>query len=241
MRHASEAIERQLLVQQVGYLDDAVRTTEVKLEVDELVLKEFCLEHKVIDPGMQSADRLRHIRELTTSRDEAISQRVQRLVHFTESDPVVRQLDANIETKNKRIEQLRSSFAGDSDQGEYGLLLIELEGLRQRVRYRRDLLSTLSTQAEVYRIRADQPAGNLAVIRPAVAISRPAGPSRKKTYGLALGGSIMLAVFLALLLDQVVLIRREPLLSAKLGELRATALRRPRFSLPFRRSALELP
>jgi uncharacterized protein involved in exopolysaccharide biosynthesis len=224
MRDASRSIERQLLVQQAGYLEDAVRTTAAKLEIDEERLKQFCREHRVIDPGLQSADRLRQIRELSTARDEARTRLTQRRLEYTDADAGIRRLEVEIAMQEEQIADLRHRFAGGIDESEYGRLLIEFEGLRQRVRYRRDLLATLSTEAEVFRIRSDQPSGHLAVVRPAVAVRRPAGPGKKKTLGLALGASIAAAIALALLLDQVRLVRREPSLNGRLDELLDTLL-----------------
>jgi capsule polysaccharide export protein KpsE/RkpR len=227
MRSASRSIERQLLVQQAGYLEDAVLSTAAKLERAENALKTFCRENKFIDPGLQSADRLRQIRELAASRDAASSRLMQRRIEYTDADPGIRRLEVEIETKNLQIADLRSQFAGGIDETEYGRLLIEFEGLRQRVRYRRDLLSTLSTQAEVFRIRADQPSGHLAIVRPATAVARPAGPSKKKIFGLSIGAAFVAAIALALLLDQTRIVRREPSLNARVEELLATALAPP--------------
>jgi uncharacterized protein involved in exopolysaccharide biosynthesis len=231
VRQASQAIERQLLVQQVGHLERAVEATDTKLRADEAVLKDFCRQYKVIDPGLQSSDRLRQIRELTASRDEALSRLAERRIRFKDGDPGIRELEARVELKDQRIAELRNRFAGDLDEAEYGRLLIEYEGLRRRIRQRRDLLATLSIQADIFRIRADQPAGNIALLRAAVPIFTPAGPSKKKTFGVAIGGALFLALALALMLDQIRVIHKEPLLNAKLLEFRATLLSRKRLPL----------
>jgi uncharacterized protein involved in exopolysaccharide biosynthesis len=224
-RDASKSIEAQLLARQAGYLDEAVQSARIQLTVEEEVLKQFCEEHRLIDPGLQATDKLRQIRDLTASRDAAQVALVQRRLSYTDQDPGVQELLEEIETNDLRIEELRREVAGTIGEDEYGRLYIEYQGLQQKVRFRRDLLSTLSTQADIFRIRAEQPAGNIAVIRPAVPVSEPAGPSKKRYFGIALGAAILIGIGLALFLDQVLMIRDDAAMMEKLRACRRALLR----------------
>ncbi|MHC5003211.1 MAG: GumC domain-containing protein [Planctomycetota bacterium] len=235
-QRASKAIERQLLVQQAGYLEYAVRASAERLTDAESRLKSFCERHRLIDPNLQATDSLRQIRELDAVRERRAIELARRRLSHTDADPGVRALQHEIELTDQRLVALHAEITSGIGDEEYGRLLVEFEGLRQEVRFRRDLLGTLSTQTEVFRIRAEQPAGNIAVVRPAVPVHTPAGPSRKKTFGLAVGGAMFAAVALCLVLEQVRLVRRDPALANRLDEVR-DAILSPVLRLPVRRAA----
>jgi uncharacterized protein involved in exopolysaccharide biosynthesis len=223
-QRASKAIERQLLVQQAGHLEDAVAHAQGKLYLAESWLKTYCERHRLIDPPLQASDRLRQVREIEAIRDRRVVELAQRRMQYTDADPRVRQLDEEIRLSNERVHQLRSEITGGVGERDYGRLLVEYEGLRQQVRFRRDLLATLSTQTEVFRIRAEQPAGSMAVVRPAVAVAKPAGPSKKSTLLVSVGGAIFAAVCVALLLEQVRLARNDPSLQNHVATLRESLI-----------------
>ena len=70
------------------------------------------------------------------------------VIAFTDADPGVAALKVKIDLMDRRIEELRETIAGDSDEREYGRMFVEYQGLQQELRFRRDLLITLSTQSE---------------------------------------------------------------------------------------------
>jgi len=229
-QRASKAIEAQLLVNQAGHLEQAAETARIQLEHSEEALKEFSEVHGLIDPGLQATDRLRQIRDLVSVRDARQADLVQRELAFTDADPGVAALKVEIDLMDRRVGELRETIAGDSDEREYGRMFIEYQGLQQELRFRRDLLVTLSTQSDIFRIRAQQPSGNIAVVRPAFPIRKPAGPSKKKIFGVGLGGSILLAVGLALLTDQLSAVRGDAAMMGRLASslrLRTRSAREP--------------
>jgi uncharacterized protein involved in exopolysaccharide biosynthesis len=216
-QRASKAIEAQLLVNQAGHLEQAAETARIQLEHSEEALKQFSEAHGLIDPGLQATDRLRQIRDLVSVRDARQADLVQRKLAFTDADPGVAALRVEIDLMDRRVEELRETIAGDSDEREYGRMFVEYQGLQQELRFRRDLLVTLSTQSDIFRIRAQQPSGNIAVVRPAFPVPKPAGPSKKKIFGVGLGGSLLLAVGLALLTDQLSAVRGDAAMMGRLA------------------------
>jgi len=224
-QEASKSIERQLLLQQAGYLSRAVTEARRKLKVEEEVLKQFSAEHSLIHPEMQANDRIREIRDLGAARDRARADLNRRRLHFTDNDPEVQRLVAEIETRERRILELRGTIAGNAGERDYGAIHVEYQAMQQGVRFRRDLLATISTQSDVFRIRAEQPAGNLAVVRSALPIARPAGPSKKKIFGIALAAALFIGVGVALLLEQLAVLQRDPSLSGILLACRRELLR----------------
>ena len=218
---ASKGIERQLLTQQAGFLANAVAIARSKLVSSEEELRLYCEEHRIIDPASQAEGRLRQIRELAAARDRAAVELEQRRVGYTEVDPLVREYRAGLQAIDERLVELRGDIVGEVDEAGYGAVLITYNTLRQRVRFRRDLLSTLSTQADVFRVRAEQPAGNIAIVRPAVTPVQPAGPSKKRILGVAVFVAIFMGVGLALLLEQISIARRTPALESRIARLSA--------------------
>ena len=87
------------------------------------------------------------------------------------------------------------------------------------MRFRRDFVAMLAAQSAVYDIRARQPAGSLAIIRRAVPPARSAGPSRGKTFGLALALAIILSIGLVLLLEQVQKARKDAYIDMRIREI----------------------
>ena len=229
-QEASKSIERQLLLQQAGYLGKAVTSSETKLERVETRLKAFCERHSILHPEMQANDHLRQIRELTAILDKANVELIERRLHYTESDPGVQQLVSRLAVTELRISELRNTITGDVGERQYGDIFTEYQGLVQEVRFRRDLLATLSTQADVFQIRAEQPAGNIAVVRPAVPVLKPAGPSKKVIFGFALAVALSIGAVISLLLEQLQSARADPAVSGRLDEIVALMLRPIRFS-----------
>ena len=223
--HASKAIERQLLLQQAGYLRDTREKAARALADEEAVLERFLEEHRVIEPSLHANDRTRQIRELTAKVDADRAALAQRRLSFTDRDPGVKSLKAAIAANERRVEDLRGRIAGDVGEAEFGALSIRYQALMQQVRFRRDLLSTLTTQVDIFEIRAEQPSGNMAVVRPAVPQPIPAGPAKKRLLGLWLGGALALGCAAILLLEQLHALRADRALSDKWADVRRTALR----------------
>jgi hypothetical protein len=88
------------------------------------------------------------------------------------------------------------------------------------VRSQRDLTSILSSQAGIFAIRAREPAGTIAVVRPAIAPTSPAGPSKKLLVGVCLGGALLLGLGTAIVLDQWQSSVRVPAVAERIAEIR---------------------
>jgi capsule polysaccharide export protein KpsE/RkpR len=224
---ASKSVERQLILQQAGFLDEAHALATTNMRLDEHALRNFKEKHQLTDPGMQTSETMGQIGEAMVARDSARVELSTRLLHFTEQDPGVRTLRETIAVKEARIQELQNTLVGNISTDDYASTMIQFESLKQRVRFRQDLSVALSTQADIFRIRADQPAGNIAVIREAVPAGAPAGPAKKKTIALSLGASLFMGIFLCILLEQFKAIKHNPYLKG-----RYTEIKKELFSLP---------
>lgn len=224
---ASKSIERQLLLQQAGHLEDAYERSVLRLAETEQKLKSFTARYGVVDVQLQASNQLRSLRELTAKKDELNSDLQEMLLNYSDRSPEVARVKARIATIEKQLATADTKIVGNVGTTDYGALIVEHESLKQRLRFERDLVATLATKADIYRIRAEQPTGNLAVIRPATAPTRHAGPSKKREIGIALGLSIFLAIGWTLAIDQWRRARRNRYIHRRLNELRDLVLETP--------------
>lgn len=220
MEGASKAIERQLILQQSGFLETAQEQVAAALATDEQKLTDFYARHGVIDMAAQAADILRMKREQKQEMYILEQQMMTRLTNYTEQDDTVITMKQRIAKHLERIEELSKSYLDVISQEDYGQVQIEYDGLREQVRYKRDLLATISTQQSVFRIRAEQPAGSVAVLNTAVPAARPAGPSKKLTLGLPAIGGLLFAIALILVLEQWTGSVADPYISRRIGEIK---------------------
>jgi|GEM_PF-2263989 len=228
-KRASRSIERQLILQQAGHLEEAHQNAFERLSESEMSLKRFTAQHGLIDVQMQTSNQLRSIRELAAKKDELQEELEEMRLRFSERSPEITRIRTRIAAIRKQQSLADANIIGRVSSENFGALIVEHESLKQRIRFERDLVATLATKADIYRIRAEQPTGNLAVIRPAATPSRHAGPSKKKEVGIALGLSIALAVGWAIAVDQWRKARRNRYIDERLIE-----LRRLLFSTPVR-------
>ncbi|NEQ67317.1 MAG: hypothetical protein F6K21_17770 [Symploca sp. SIO2D2] len=226
-KRASKSIERQLLLQQAGHLEGAFANAAKRLAQTELRLKDFTAKYGVIDFQLQASNQLRSIRELSVKRDDLKSDLQEMRLHYAEQSPEVARIKARIAAIESQQNSAGSKIVGDTNSRNYGALVVEHESLKQRIRFERDLVATLTTKADIYRIRAEEPTGNLAVIRPASSPTRPSGPSKKREIGIALGLSIALAIAWTLTIDQWRRARRNRYIDRRLHELRDLVMETP--------------
>lgn len=206
----SKSIERQLVLQQAGYLDRAVITARESAHAAQDALVQFSLTHKLFDPGAESTELLRLMREATGAREASAAKLEGLLTSRTERDPEVRRLRAEIAAIDQRLRINQDTLGGQSTGTGIARLIIEHEGLKQQLRVSRDILGTLEAQSNIFRLRAEQPAGSLAIIRSATPASAPAGPSKKQTLGVPTFGGIALGLILALLHAQYTRLTAHP-------------------------------
>ncbi len=217
---ASKSIERQLLLQQAGYIDEAKSASSKMLKDTEHQLKQFTGQHTIINPQAQATDRIIQMRQVIGTKDQLERDLARRRYSYIDTDPEIQRLIAEIAECDKQIESLNARGLGKVALNEVGSIAVDYDGLIERVRYQRDLVSSLTTQAEVFRIRAEQPAGSIAMIHPAVPDHRPAGPSKKKFLLIHLGLGLFVSLGVAIVRHQWRIARHDPYVAQRLKQLR---------------------
>lgn len=201
--NASKAIERQLIVQQSGFLGSAIVRAETRLDEARARLSQFSMRFGVADPSVAAACSASLIKTLDES-EARISRELERLlVHRTEADPQVAALRAELNQVFAKRDSVRASYCGDLSESEFSTIESEWRALKQDVTLRQDLLMSMRARHDVFSIRADQPAGNLAVIRPAGVPAAPSGPSKRKYLVLATLLGVLLSGVACVTLDQL--------------------------------------
>lgn len=200
---ASKSIERQLILQQAGHLDKALESSLVRLRVTEQAMSSFAKTYGLIDVDMQASNQLRSLRELSTELDSINADLEELRLSYSERSPEVRRLLARRATLESQQAGSRENVVGSVGTRDFGQLVVEYESLQQKIRFERDLVATLSTKADIYRLRAEQPTGNLAVIRAATEPTRPSGPSKKIELGMFLGLAVILCLGWSIGVQQV--------------------------------------
>jgi len=199
---ASKAIERQLILQQAGHLDDALEKARIRLRETESQLEQFAANYELVDVDLQAGNKLRSQRELEAAVDLLETDLGELRMSYTEHAPEVQRIKARIQGLKRQFQNSQDQIVGQVGATEYGAMRVALDSLNQKVRFERDLVSTLSTKTDIYKIRAEQPTGNLAIIRAAQIPDRPAGPSKKKELGVTLFVSLVAAFGFALIRNQ---------------------------------------
>lgn len=202
MEKASKAIERQLVLRQAGYMRDVLQDSLAALAKHEAAYEAFCKKNNLSDPGIQIAQSLRMVNETQSRLDKTRADLDSRLLHYTEEDTEVQRLRQTCELYERRLVEIRRSFVGVVNDHDYGGLLAEYERLRANLRSSRDVVSTLTLQSEIFRIRAEQPAGSVAEVSQAVPALKPAGPSKKKFLGAGLALGLLGGCFLSVVWRQ---------------------------------------
>ncbi|MEO0481459.1 MAG: hypothetical protein AAF196_18465 [Planctomycetota bacterium] len=220
MQTASKEIERQLLIQQAGYLGDTVKQMESDLTDREEELATFKVKHGIVEVEGQLANHSREIRQLNERLDRLEQDRAELLETRTEDSAEVEATDNAITQTTEQIRVLERSWFGQYRGNDLALVLIEYDRLNDRVRQLRDIIATLDTQRTIFEIRKEQPAGSLAIIRPAVPDWVKAGPSKSKTFGVAIILALILGVVAVLLLEQWNGAVADPYISQRMTEIR---------------------
>lgn len=216
---ASKEIERRLLLKQAGHLDKALINAKLRLEDTERQLSEFTSEVGLVNTDLQVSNQLRTVRELKVESDRLKADLAELRLSHTEKSHEVIALRTQIAAIEKQIKNSNRNIVGSVGTETFGRLNVEYKTLEQRVRFERDMVSALATKADIFRLRAEQPIGNLAIIRPANTPLRPAGPSKKKELGLAIGLSSIIAFGFCILAQQWQLIRKHPTTSTRLDQI----------------------
>lgn len=226
MIDASKSAERHLLQAQSSYLDGALAHARVDLARKEGDLEAFVAKHGIVDLTKQTHDVLTLMRETEFVRQGLVQQRLERLQAFSEKDHVAQSLQKRIDELDADLVRLRKrAFGGDGTEESAGVQEIELRlsALREDVKRARDLVATLESQLAIFRIREEQPAGSVSILKPAIPVKQRAGPSKSKTIGTSILIAFVLGVVLALLREQFEKVGRDPYLALRAEEIRVHA------------------
>ena len=211
----SRSIERKLLISQADHLDKAFQLARERLIKTEQKIGELAENFGLIDTELQASNQLRSLRELNAKRDQLDADLQELLLSHTEDSKEVKALRARITAVNRHMNNSKQSVIGDVGTDSFGRFNIEYTRLKQEARFQRDMLATIATKADIFRIRAEQPIGNLASIRQAATPSRHCGPSKKIELGLSFGISLILAIGYCIFNQQINYLRTNPELAAR--------------------------
>lgn len=192
---ASKLIERQLILQQAGYLESAIAVAEQRLTSAQHRLAQYAERHRV-GSVRDAAARSSALLKTLTDTEARVSRELDRLlVSHTEAAPDVRALRAELAQVRADLNRTRAAYVGSVSEDDFAALSTTWSSLEQDVRLRQDMVMSMRARHDVFKIRADQPAGNLALIRPASVPTVPAGPSKRRFLVLAClaGGLLSLA------------------------------------------------
>jgi uncharacterized protein involved in exopolysaccharide biosynthesis len=212
---ASKAIERQLLIRQAGHLDKALKISTDRLRKTEQILGQFTSKVGLVNAELQASNQLRSIRDLGMQKDQIEGELEALRLSYTDITPEVQDLVKRIAIIESQKHSLQNNIIGDVSTKEFGTLSVAYKSLQQKIRFERDMVATLSTKSDIYRLRAEQPIGNIAIIRSANIPTRPSGPSTKLELGMSLGISLALAVGYALAVQQLTHLNKDPKLRAR--------------------------
>ena len=212
---ASKAIERQLLIRQAGHLDKALKISTDRLRKTEQILGQFTSKVGLVNAELQASNQLRSIRDLGMQKDQIEGELEALRLSYTDITPEVQDLVKRIAIIESQKHSLQNNIIGDVSTKEFGTLSVAYKSLKQKIRFERDMVATLSTKSDIYRLRAEQPIGNIAIIRSANIPTRPSGPSTKLELGMSLGISLALAVGYALAVQQLTHLNKDPKLRAR--------------------------
>ncbi len=211
----SRSIEQRLLISQADHLDKAYLLARKRLEETEHRIGELAENYGLIDTDLQASNQLRALRELRAERDKLDTDLQELLLSYTEESQEVKAARARHAAIERQMNNSKQSVIGDVSTDGFGRFNIAYTRLQQEARFQRDMLATIATKADIYRIRAEQPIGNLAIIRQAAIPSRPSGPSKKIELGISGGLSLILAVGLCLLSQQFRQLKTTPELAER--------------------------
>jgi len=227
---ASRKIEQNMLISQANHLDTALSLARSRLESTEKKLAQMAEAQGLIDTDLQASNNLRNTRELKAKFDAVEADLEEALLSHTEKSPTVIALRARKDALERQIEESGASVIGAVGSRDFVSFNADYKHLSQEAQLQRDMVSAIATKADIFRIRASQPIGNLAIIREAIVPTRPAGPSKKANLGLALGLSLIVAFAYCLFSQQIRQLANDPELSSRTNKLLSQI--HPKLKLP---------
>jgi len=220
-KRASAEIERQMLLQQAKHLHEILNQRRASLAGAERELELFSSRHSLVDLGIQTTQDLVLLKETRAKRDRLQAELCALSERFTSADHRMKEAHNRFRSAERDLTRIESAMVGGAGVGQVGRLGVRLKSLQESVRLDRDVVATLSLRADLFRLRAEQPGGSLAVIRPAVPVLRKAGPAKKRTLALSLGAALVLSFAWAVSAAQWRKARRTEYVRGQLSELRS--------------------
>lgn len=217
---ASKSIERQLIIQQAGFLGSAIEQAERRLDGSRARLDEFTMSFGVAEPSQTASRSAALISSLNDAEARLEQDHTRLLVHRTPQDPQSQAIAAELAQIRSQRDAVRASYCGRLSEAEFARIESEWLSLKQDVTLRQDLLMSMRARHDLFKIRADQPAGNLAVIRQATPPATPAGPSIRKAIVVCGIGGFFAAIGICVLGDQLERISRDAHHSAQFRQIR---------------------
>lgn len=207
--HTSKTIERQLMVQQQRYLHGIMTSLRDRVDTLTSQIDAYADKFGVSDPVLAAERSQARIRRL----DEAqirLQTKLQGLeVHRTALDPMVVAIRAELQSVIDEREVISASFCGNVSEPNYSGMLAEWKWLHQELNQAQDLLMSLMAKHDLFVIRAEQPSGNIAIIRAPIAPDAPAGPSKRRAISVGILAATGLSLLTCVIADQVQRASRE--------------------------------
>ncbi|MGB0715758.1 MAG: hypothetical protein ACPGXK_07765 [Phycisphaerae bacterium] len=218
---ASRMVEKQLITDQAEFFREAAGVATSQLAKAEQQVRSITSQRPVLDAGLESDQTHRIDRELRSQLAALELERETYLATHTERDPVAKVLTKQIDELRQQVESLNT----ESDYVRYGYndlrdVRMQLARLDQELISKRDILNVLSVQAAVCELRVDAPPTNIAVLYRAKPPERPSGPRRKRDLMIGCGASFVIAFGLVIVLQQWRQSLAEPMIAARLQELK---------------------
>ena len=194
----SKSIERQLILQQTGYFDGAVK--RMKSHVDLLTdqINSAAEDFDVSDPELAASRSIARFRRLDETQIRLETQLHGLSIHRTAVDPLVTALQAELESVYIARDSVSKNFCGLISEEAYSSMLAKWKALHQELSQAQDMHMSLIAKRDLFMIRAEQPSGNIAILQAPSIPTAPAGPSKRRAISIALlvaaGGSIMACV-----------------------------------------------
>ena len=219
----SREIERKLLEDQAHVLQEAADAASIQLEKVRVEYADFSGKYSLLEPSMQAAGVVDGLMHYTTAASELEAEIQSELTRFREDSQTISALKAKLAEIRDQVLRTQTSVMDGVSIQEYGRIVMDFRRLSQLLEFRQDLVLILSSQAEIFRIRAEQASGPVVVVRPASVPSTPSGPSKRRTATVPLVLGVILSLGWAVVSEQTKAIGRSPEMMGKVNEIQGLA------------------
>jgi len=199
----SKTIERQLMVQQQQYLGGTITNLRERVSTLTGQIEAYAEQFGVSDPVLATERSQARIRRLDEAQIRLQTKLQGMEVHRTGLDPMVVAIRAELQSVFDEREAISKAFCGNVSEANYSGMLSEWKWLQQELNQAQDLLMSLMAKHDLFVIRAEQPSGNIAIIRAPKAPDAPAGPSKRRTISIGFLAATCLSLLACVIADQI--------------------------------------